>query len=180
MERQNVLDQDPIGRTEKWLIRFKELPETEQAEELKRCSKEFFRQPESQLIRLTPDLSEVPSTNDLSEESDPETVAKVQELISFIKDRFGSRCVDAACAIMSGCETGAEVGARIGVARQTADEHIQNLRSSDIQTKARQLGLVTRVAFAKALRIMKSVTRKKVTRRKVARRRKTRRSTRSA
>lgn len=180
MERQNVLDQDPTDRTEKWLIRFKELPLGEQTEELKRCSKEFFRQPESRLIRLTPSLSNVPAPADLSEESDPETTAKVQELIAFIKSRFGSRCVDAACAIMSGCETGAEVGAQIGVRRQTADEHIQNLQSPDIQKRARQLGLVTRTAFAKALQVMRSVPTKRVTRRKVARRKTTRRSVRSA
>jgi len=175
-----VLSEDPTERTEKWLIRFNGLDKAAQKEELARCSKEFFRHPESKLIRLTPDLTGVASPVDLSEDSDADTVAKVQELIAFIKDRFGPRCVDAACAVMDGCATGAEVGARIGVARQTADEHIQNLRSADIQKKARQLGLVTKAAFARALRAMRSVKRQKVTRRKVARRKKGRRSTRSA
>lgn len=176
----NVLDQDPTDRTEKWLIRFNGLPESEQALELRRCSKEFFRMPESRMVRLTPDLSAVPATSDLTEDSDPETIAKVRELIAFIKGRFGSRCVDAACAIMEGCETGAEVGAKIGVARQTADEHIDNLKSPDIQKRALQLGLVTHDAFARALRVMRSAktkSTKKVTRRKVVRRKAARRNT---
>lgn len=172
----NVLDQDPVGRTEKWLIRFRGLPESKQAIELQRCSKEFFRTPESKMIRLTPDLSGVPATSDLTEDSDPKTIAKVRELIAFIKGRFGSRCVDAACAIMGGCETGAEVGAKLGVARQTADEHIDNLKSPDVRKRALQLGLVTHNAFARALRVMKTAKTKRVTRRKVVRRKVARRN----
>jgi len=173
MGRKNVLAEDPTSRTEKWLIRFNHLPEEKQQNELRRCSQEFFRFPESRMVKFAPDLSMTPETIELSGDSDSETVAKVQELIAFIKARFGPRCADAACAIMDGCETGAEIGAKIGVARQTADEHIKNLRSKDVKAHALRLGLVTREAFASALRVMKTARKAKalkVTRRKVVRR----------
>lgn len=175
----NVLSEDPRSRTEKWLIKWEGLTPAGKRAELARCAKEFYRQPESRLYRLTGDLQHVPATNDLdSDTADEETVAKVQELIAFIKMRFGKRCVDAAQAIMAGCRNGEEVGARMGVTRQTADEHIENLRSPDVQTKAIQLGLVSRASFIEAMkkaeslktksqrRAAKKVTRKVVKRKK--------------
>jgi len=171
--RINVLNEDPIGRTEKWLLKVNVMTAAGKRAELARCSKEFFRPPESNMIRLTSeDLDHVPATNDLAEETgDAETAAKVQELMQFIRTRFGQRCAVAARAVMDGCRTGAEIGAKMGVARQTADGHLENIRSEDVQRKAVQLGLVTRASFieslkaveakkAKQLRAAKKVTRK--------------------
>ena len=79
----DVLDEDPIDRMQKWVIRLNGMTPGQLRAEVARCSKDFYREPESDMVRLTPEL-DVPATVELSEESDPETVAKVQELVSFI------------------------------------------------------------------------------------------------
>jgi hypothetical protein len=156
-----------------WVTRFNELSPEAQKMELLRCRRDFYRPCTSSLLRLTPDLGRVPEAVDLdAETADAETASKVRELVQFIRKRFGKRCAVAAQAIMDGCCTGAEVGARMGIARQSADWHLAKIRSKPVQRKAIQLGLVTRESFLKALKEAhaKTSTRRTRAKRKVTKR----------
>jgi len=143
-----------IDRLDAWVNRFNGLAPNEQTAELARVRHDFYRAPESHILSFSPDMVEntaAPSYDLDADSSDAETASKVKELLQFIRDQFGKRCVIAAQAVMEGCFTGAEVGAKMGVARQTADGHLANLQSKAVQQKALQLGLVTRKSFIESL-----------------------------
>lgn len=167
-----------MDRMQAWVTKFNELSPEDQKQELLRCRKDFYRPCTSSLLRLTPDLGRVPETVDLdAETADAGTAAKVRELIQFIRKRFGKRCAVAARAIMDGCCTGAEIGAHMGIRRQSADWHLSKIRSKTVQRKAIQLGLVTRPSFLKALKEVRAKTaakqrrvKRKITKRVISRR----------
>lgn len=176
----------PDERMRKWVEKFNSLPPDAQRDELLRVESESFLPARAPRLAYCADLSRVPA-NTLRSNLDPradrpkwdysivgsprvtddvddsmlsclELSDKAHALIEFIRERFGQRCARAAIAVMRGCETGAEVGANMGVARQTADEHLANIRSREVQRKAIELGLVTRESFVKAVapRVFKS------------------------
>lgn len=139
----------------KWLDKFNSLPPEAQRDELLRVEAEFYLPARAPRLAYCPDLSRVPGSITEDVNADVFDVCdlsvKARALIEFIRQKFGKRCARAAIAVMQGCYTGAEVGANMGVTRQTADGHLKNLQSPIVQRKAVELGLVTRESFVKAV-----------------------------
>jgi hypothetical protein len=168
----------PDSRMRKWIKKFNAMSPAAQREELLRVETESFLPARAPRLSYCSDLSRVPAnavahldkasdslkwdtgtagSRRVTDGVDAEMSScldlsdKAQQLVAYIRERFGQRCAHAAAAVMSGCETGAEVGAHLGIARQTADAHLANIRSKDVQRKAIELGLVTRASFIKSV-----------------------------
>jgi hypothetical protein len=140
---------------ERWLAKFDSLTPEQQKSELFRVEKEFYLPTRTQRYAYCPDLSFVPGDmNDSVQAGDfdeREMSEKIKALVQFIRQRFGKRCARAAIAVMSGCHTGAEIGAHMGISRQAGDQHLEKIQSKVVQRKAVQLGLVTRQSFISKL-----------------------------
>ena len=170
----------PDERMRKWIKKFESLPPDAQRAELLRVESESFLPARASRVAYCPDLSRVSASRpsldpredrptwDYSVAGSPrvtddvddgmfsslELSDKARELVKFIRERFGYRCAQAAVAVMHGCYTGAEIGANMGVVRQTADGHLANIQSPEVRRKAIELGLVTRKSFIKAAGLM--------------------------
>lgn len=185
----------PDERMIRWIDKFNRLSPEAMADELLRVEKEFYLPARARRLSYCPDMSRVPTNSlgrldshldrpkwDYGIVGSPgvtddvyagmaqcaELSEKARALIEFIREKFGKRCARAAIAVMQGCYTGAEVGANMGVTRQTADGHLAKIRSKVVQRKAIELGLVTRESFIKAV----TKKRKAKSKRKVVSRRK--------
>lgn len=147
-----------------WLARFEASSQEAQNRYLRRSQRKFYEPRQSNFLAFVPTVDGNPAADRLvSDSTDTNaevTAAKVRELLTFIRFRWGKRCMAAAQAIMDGCNSSAEIGARMNIARQSADCHLERLRSPDVQRKAIELGLVTRAAFIKSLQKLRGKSRR--------------------
>lgn len=150
-------DEDSRPRLAKWVQKFKTLSSEQQEAELQRVRRESVDPSRNSRYSYLPDLSRVPG--DLNEDvsggefDEAEMSDKIKALVLFVRRKFGKKCAHAAIAVMRGCSTGAEIGAHMGISRQSGDCHLEKLQSKAVQNCAVKLGLVTRPSFLKTVEL---------------------------